>query len=119
MFKKLNARSEPPRIIISTNSFAAADHIVTYAANYRLRAKYIDQLNFNVFEYRPDPSDLEQLLPQYDQIVKRIEKNGAEGLPYLSIHGKTFIFDEKTSYVGTYNLDPRSENLNTENGFRD
>lgn len=117
VFKKLNKKPTAPDIVISTNSFAAADHVVTYAANYRLRAKYIDRLNFKVFEYRPDPADLNLLLPQYPQLVDRVKSNGATDLPYLSIHGKTFLFDQKISYVGTYNLDPRSENLNTENGF--
>jgi phosphatidylserine/phosphatidylglycerophosphate/cardiolipin synthase-like enzyme len=117
VFKKLKKKPTAPEVIISTNSFAAADHIVTYAANYRLRAKYIERLEFKIFEYRPDPADLTLLLPEYDSIVERVKKNGEEDLPYLSIHGKTFVFDNKISYVGTYNLDPRSENLNTENGF--
>ena len=32
------------------------------------------------------------------------------------MHSKTFSFDRQTLYVGSYNLDPRSKSLNTEDG---
>jgi putative cardiolipin synthase len=37
-------------------------------------------------------------------------------LPTTSLHAKTLIVDSKIAYIGTFNLDPRSENLNTEAG---
>ena len=36
--------------------------------------------------------------------------------PVFSIHAKTFVIDSETLFVGTFNLDPRSVNLNTEIG---
>ena len=35
----------------------------------------------------------------------------------FGLHCKTAVFDRKTVYVGSFNLDPRSVNLNTEMGF--
>jgi len=37
------------------------------------------------------------------------------------VHAKTIIVDDEIGYVGSYNLDPRSQNINLENGiiFRD
>lgn len=32
----------------------------------------------------------------------------------FAVHAKTFIFDNKDIYIGSYNLDPRSANYNTE-----
>ena len=32
------------------------------------------------------------------------------------MHAKTMVVDGKTVYIGTFNFDPRSENLNTEVG---
>lgn len=32
----------------------------------------------------------------------------------FAVHAKTLIFDNKDTYIGTYNLDPRSANYNTE-----
>jgi putative cardiolipin synthase len=37
--------------------------------------------------------------------------------PVFAIHAKSMVIDAGTVYVGTYNLDPRSENLNTEVGI--
>jgi putative cardiolipin synthase len=36
--------------------------------------------------------------------------------PIFALHAKTMVVDRKALFVGTYNLDPRSENLNTEVG---
>jgi putative cardiolipin synthase len=36
--------------------------------------------------------------------------------PVFAVHAKTLVVDRRVVYVGTYNLDPRSENLNTEVG---
>ena len=34
----------------------------------------------------------------------------------FALHAKTLVVDGKRVYIGTFNLDPRSENLNTEVG---
>ena len=34
----------------------------------------------------------------------------------FALHAKTLVVDRRVVFVGTYNLDPRSENLNTEVG---
>jgi putative cardiolipin synthase len=36
--------------------------------------------------------------------------------PVFALHAKTMVVDSRLAYIGTYNLDPRSENLNTEVG---
>jgi len=33
-----------------------------------------------------------------------------------SLHAKSFAFDRRTLFIGSFNLDPRSANLNTEMG---
>jgi putative cardiolipin synthase len=33
------------------------------------------------------------------------------------LHAKTAVFDRKITFVGSFNLDPRSVNLNTEMGL--
>jgi putative cardiolipin synthase len=37
-------------------------------------------------------------------------------VPIAALHAKTLVIDSKTVYIGTFNFDPRSENLNTEVG---
>ena len=34
----------------------------------------------------------------------------------FALHAKTLVVDGEITYIGTFNLDPRSENLNTEVG---
>ena len=34
----------------------------------------------------------------------------------FSLHAKTLVIDGKSVYIGTFNFDPRSQNLNTEVG---
>jgi putative cardiolipin synthase len=36
--------------------------------------------------------------------------------PIFSLHAKTMVIDSKTLFIGTFNFDPRSQNLNTEVG---
>lgn len=38
-------------------------------------------------------------------------------VPHLGLHAKTCVYDRETVFVGSFNLDPRSENLNTEIGI--
>jgi phosphatidylserine/phosphatidylglycerophosphate/cardiolipin synthase-like enzyme len=121
VFRKIRKKSPHVRIAISTNSFAAADHVIAYAANYRLRSMYIERLGFQIFEYKPDPQYLPELLPNYNVLKSRgLEENkNNENTrpPFLSIHAKSFVVDDHIAFIGTYNLDPRSYNLNTEDGF--
>ena len=37
-------------------------------------------------------------------------------MPIFSLHAKTMVVDDYIVFIGTFNLDPRSENLNTEVG---
>jgi phosphatidylserine/phosphatidylglycerophosphate/cardiolipin synthase-like enzyme len=37
--------------------------------------------------------------------------------PFLSLHAKSSVIDEKVSFIGSFNLDPRSEIYNTELGI--
>lgn len=59
-------------------------------------------------------------IPAYSGYMKYRKKLADAGTLYEyqsqneSLHGKTFLFDDKISAVGTFNLDPRSTFLSTE-----
>ncbi len=38
----------------------------------------------------------------------------ANDIPYFCLHSKSMVIDDELSAIGSYNLDPRSANLNTE-----
>lgn len=114
-------REKNPGLVIrvSTNSFASTDNLPAYSANYRLRGDYIGKLGLQVHEFRPQPAARAQLFPGYERMLARARQlHGADGeRPFLSLHAKSLVVDDRTAFVGSYNLDPRSENLNCEAGL--
>src|SRR5690606_40679097 len=48
---------------------------------------------------------------------QRHESGGPFGSSGSSLHGKTFAVDGQRIFVGSFNFDPRSANLNTELGL--
>jgi phosphatidylserine/phosphatidylglycerophosphate/cardiolipin synthase-like enzyme len=78
-------------------------------------------LNLEVYEFKPLPASLPRLFPRHEEILglakQRISAGKQAALPFLSIHAKSLVVDDRIAFVGSYNLDPRSENLNTEVGL--
>jgi phosphatidylserine/phosphatidylglycerophosphate/cardiolipin synthase-like enzyme len=116
LFMKLRKTSPELNIIISTNSFGSTDNPVAYSANYRLRPVYIQQLKFTIYEYKPIPADLPAVFPAYEQLAA-LAALKQEGPPFLCIHSKALVVDDSIAFIGSYNMDPRSGNLNTEVGM--
>ncbi len=125
IFRKLRKRRPHVEITFSTNSLAATDSWPTYALFYKQKKMLLDDLNATVFEFKPIPSDLLEIMPVYPTLLKRtsgMEYPGQlpaklNGTPYLCLHAKTLVVDKEFSFVGSYNFDPRSANLNTEVGL--
>lgn len=121
LVREMQRRHPGLRIRISSNSFASTDNLFAYSANYRLRNRYVEELNLEVYEFKPLPDALGTLFPTYAEIAGLASKRVAAGtqarMPFLSIHAKSLVVDDHIAFVGSYNLDPRSENLNTEVGL--
>lgn len=121
LIREMQRRHPALRIKISTNSFASTDNLLAYSANYRLRNRYVQDLNLHVYEFRPKPASLESLFPRYAEIAELAASRRGEGRqtepPFLCIHAKSMVIDDRVAFIGSYNLDPRSENLNTEVGM--
>ncbi len=116
-------------ILISSNSLAATDSIYAYSFAYKQKKKLVKKLKFRIFELKPVPKDILDMMPRYQftqeeksqkfsiPIVGNIfsNKNSMESQrKHLCIHAKTFIVDKKSVWIGSFNIDPRSANLNTE-----
>jgi len=115
LFRELRRDHPDLSVRVSTNSFVSTDNELAYSANYRLRGTYVDTLRFEIHEFMPHPATLRELFPGYDAMAERAGAAGAE--PFLCIHAKSLVIDDRVAFVGSYNLDPRSENLNTEIGL--
>lgn len=116
-FRQMRRDNPDMDIIVSTNSLAATDNTLAYSANYKLRTAYIQTIGMEIHEYMPHPEELYEHLPNFDTLKERSEAAGIYGDPFLCIHAKAFVVDNQIAYIGSYNMDPRSDNLNTEIGL--
>jgi len=127
LFNKLRREHPDIDIRISTNSLAATDSWHVYAMSYKQKQTYLQMLKFRIYEFMPVPGDMEEFMPELDRLKASVHQhnlvrwlqgeNGKAGEPYLCLHGKSLVVDDRVSFVGSYNLDPRSENMNTEAGL--
>jgi putative cardiolipin synthase len=105
LLRNLVRRGVEVRII--TNSLASTDNLQAFSGYHKQR-KAILASGIQVFEFRPDPAIRRELIERY----AKLEKDP----PVFAIHAKSMVIDGKTLFVGTFNFDPRSANLNTEVG---
>jgi putative cardiolipin synthase len=105
LFQNLRARGV--RIRIGTNSLASTDNLKAFSGYLDQRERLLEA-GVEVFEYRPDPEVQREIMSRYSAL--------RDSAPVFAVHAKTLVVDRRVAFVGTYNLDPRSENLNTEVG---
>jgi putative cardiolipin synthase len=95
------------RIRISTNSLASTDNIPAFSGYHRQRPRLLGA-GVELYEFKPHPGIQTELVNRYPQI--------AQNNPIFALHAKSMVIDGETIFIGTFNLDPRSANLNTEVG---
>ena len=110
IFKRIRRNNPGIEILVSSNSLAAADHVHAYAFSFKNKKKYVKSFRWQIFEFKPAPEDEDKMIRPI-AAVTRSEKY------YACIHAKSYIFDDKIAWIGSFNLDPRSSNLNTEVGL--
>lgn len=95
------------KVRINTNSMAATDNVQAFSG-YRNQREILTKMGIEIFEFKPDAQITQQLV--------RHKTSGVIKPPIFAIHAKTMVVDNQTVYIGTFNFDPRSQNLNTEVG---
>jgi cardiolipin synthase C len=106
LFRELVVRGV--RVRINTNSLASTDNLPAFSG-YRQQRRQLLAMGLQIYEYRPDAQVQREMMQQ-----RVVTPSGPQ--PIFSLHAKTVVVDGRSVYIGTYNLDPRSENLNTEVG---
>jgi putative cardiolipin synthase len=96
----LRARGVQLRML--TNSLATTDEIPVNAHYANSRPELVD-LGVELYEMKPDAASRELYIAR-----------PATSKAHLALHGKAAVFDRKTVFIGSFNLDPRSMNLDTE-----
>jgi putative cardiolipin synthase len=95
------------RIRISTNSLASTDNIQAFSGYANQREELL-RAGVQVYEYKAYPAIRKTLADRHPGIAKN--------KTIFALHAKSLVIDDKIIYIGTFNLDPRSANLNTEVG---
>ena len=90
------------KVTIITNSLAANNH-ATVHGGYAPSRKPLLRNGIHLYEVRPDAE-----VPGAEDF--------AEGGAKATMHTKAFLVDRKEVFIGSFNFDPRSANLNTESG---
>jgi putative cardiolipin synthase len=92
------------QVSLLVNSLAATD-VDAVHSGYTRRRKPLLEAGIRLFEMRP----VSEVAPA--------RRTGIFGSSASSLHAKTFAVDRQRLFVGSFNFDPRSANLNTELGF--
>lgn len=95
------------KVKLATNSMAANNHLSSFVS-YRKQRKTMLEGGAEVYEMRPDAKS---------ERAQFTAEELAENKTFFGLHAKTMVFDRKTVFVGSFNLDPRSVDLNTEMGL--
>ncbi len=90
------------RIRLLTNSLASNDVLAAHAG-YADRRRQVVESGVELYELRPDAAPIKKRF--------RIASSRA------ALHAKVIVFDRKDVFVGSFNLDPRSSDINTEAGL--
>jgi putative cardiolipin synthase len=88
-----------------TNSLATTDEVPVNAHYANSRPELVD-LGVELYEMKPYAASRELYIAR-----------AATSKARLALHGKAAVFDRKTVFIGSFNLDPRSMNLDTEMVF--
>ncbi|WP_115817348.1 phospholipase D family protein [Winogradskyella eximia] len=104
LFKEATTRGVKIRIL--TNSLASTDNVEAFSS-YQTDRERLLKTGVRIFEFRPDAA--ERLSIMTGELQETLEHT-----PIFGLHAKSMVIDNKITVVGTFNLDPRSANLNTE-----
>jgi len=94
-------REKGVKITVITNSLASTDVFPVYGG-YIESIKPLVAMGVHLYELKPS-------------VLKRIgQKRKIKHLPALSLHTKLIFVDDRRMVIGSANIDPRSDKLNTE-----
>ena len=104
LFKATVDRGVTVRIL--TNSLGSTDNLEAFSGYQRDREELLET-GVEIYEFKPDAAIRKERM-------KSILTTDQDFSPIFGLHTKTMVVDDHISVVGTFNLDPRSANLNTE-----
>lgn len=97
---------EGVKITVLTNSLASTDNLEAFNGYYNLRDTLLN-IGVKIYEFKPDAAIRKEIMTS--KLQEQLNYN-----PIFGLHAKSMVIDKETIVIGTFNLDPRSINLNTE-----
>ena len=94
------------KIRILTNSLASTDNIEAFSGYQSDRDKLLET-GIRIFEFKPDAA--KRMTVMTGELQETLDYK-----PIFGLHAKSMVIDNQKTVIGTFNLDPRSANLNTE-----
>ncbi|NOT74013.1 MAG: phospholipase D family protein [Cyclobacteriaceae bacterium] len=94
------------KVRILTNSLSSTDNIEAFSG-YRRDREELLKTGVRIFEFKPDAAERFKVMTGALQMKMNFT-------PIFGLHAKSIVIDGKITVIGTFNLDPRSANLNTE-----
>jgi putative cardiolipin synthase len=91
---------------ILTNSLTSTDDVDAFSGYQRDREALL-RTGVRVFEFRPDAAERATIMT--GALARTLDH-----APIFGLHAKSMVIDGHITVIGTFNLDPRSANLNTE-----
>ena len=104
LFREAVARGVRVRIL--TNSLASTDNLDAFSGYQRERNTLL-AIGVDIYEFKPDAAERRRLMTGALQSTLNFA-------PKFGLHAKSMVVDDETAVIATFNLDPRSANLNTE-----
>ena len=104
LFREAIARGVRVRVL--TNSLASTDNVDAFSGYVRERDALLG-IGVDIYEFKPDAEERRRLLTGALQSTLNFA-------PKFGLHAKSMVVDDNVVVIGTFNLDPRSANLNTE-----
>ncbi len=94
------------KVRILTNSLASTDNLEAFNGYQRDR-KALLETGVEIFEFKPDAEERFKIMT--GELQAKLDFK-----PIFGLHSKSMVVDNAITVIGTFNLDPRSANLNTE-----
>ncbi len=104
LFRETVKRGVKVRIL--TNSLASNDNLEAFNG-YKSCRKQLLEAGVKIYEFKPDAAERFKIMS--GELQQKMNFT-----PVFGLHAKSMVIDGKITVIGTFNLDPRSANLNTE-----
>ena len=120
----INLKKKGVRVRVLTNSYAANDVGIVHAF-YAKRREELLKNGVELYEFLPQLTTVQRRYFRKDRVRALAgnpsSKSHSKGLGIgdsgdASLHAKMMVFDREQAFIGSFNFDPRSANLNTEVG---